>query len=471
MADEDSWLYGEEGGGEENDEGEGFKEGDAGQDEPMGEEPQAETAEAGDDEPMEEGGNGEGGDEDDNDDSDSEGEDGVIVTIDQKRIEEDKTKTIQSMQIKQSQREGGVNKSKKQGTFAVEDFDAIGSITVNGQTSAAVELDMESLEDKPWRKPGADITDYFNYGFSEDTWAAYCNRQRRLRVNESGAGLTGGSAIVTQNRTAGPLTGSIPILGGSSADKLLGPPPTRKDLEPSGIQVMTHEKRIYPSKVIGSMDFSVPPPGFDPSLPPPTGGPPPDLSGPPPSGEFPPSDPFGEYPEADPYSGGYEPTASAQWSAPPPGYGGEGDGGGYPGERYSRGRDSREDRYRERDYDRREGERSSRRRRSRSRSRERERSDRDRRDRGDRHGDRDRDRDEREKKVKKEKRSRSRSRSRSRKKSKKEKKSDKEREEESSSRGESRGESKENRDKSDGPAKVTVISGVRGVSVKEEPKE
>merc|ERR1719175_189476 len=399
---------------------------------------------------MEEGGGGEeGGEEDEEEDSDSEGEDGVNVIIDQKRIEEDKTKTIQSMQIKQSQREGGVNKSKKQGTFAVEDFDAIGSITVNGQTTAAVELDMESLEDKPWRKPGADITDYFNYGFSEDTWAAYCNRQRRLRVNESGAGLTSGSAIVTQNRTAGPLTGSIPILGGSSADKLSGPPPSRKELEPSGIQVMTHEKRVYPSKVLGNMDLSVPPP----------------------SGEFPPSDPFGEYSEVDPYSGGYEPTASAQWSAPPPGYGGEGEGGGYPGERYGGGRDSREDssRYRERDYDRREGDRS-RRRRSRSRSRERERSDRDRRDRGDRHGDRDRDRDERDKKVKKEKRSRSRSRSRSRKKSKKEKKSDKEREEESSSRGE-RGESKENRDKSDAPAKVTVISGVRGVAVKEEPKE
>jgi len=46
---------------------------------------------------------------------------------------------------------------------------------------------------------------------------------------------------------------------------------------------------------------------------------------------------------------------------------------------------------------------------------------------------------------------------------------DKEREEESSSRGE-RGESKENREKSDAPAKVTVISGVR-VAVKEEPKE
>ena len=33
---------------------------------------------------------------------------------------------------------------------------------------------------------------------------------------------------IWQNRTAGPLTGSIPILGGSSADKLSGPPPSRK---------------------------------------------------------------------------------------------------------------------------------------------------------------------------------------------------------------------------------------------------
>ena len=99
--------------------------------------------------------------------------------------------------------------------FVGQDFDAIGSITVNGQTSAAVELDMESLEDKPWRKvksmqqhytcygtfiewlledfsfsnlylqPGADITDYFNYGFSEDTWAAYCNRFYYFRALSS----------------------------------------------------------------------------------------------------------------------------------------------------------------------------------------------------------------------------------------------------------------------------------------------
>lgn len=53
------------------------------------------------------------------------------------------------------------------------------------------EFSIDSLDDKPWRKPGADITDYFNYGFNEDTWRAYCERQKRMRVNESGVGLTG----------------------------------------------------------------------------------------------------------------------------------------------------------------------------------------------------------------------------------------------------------------------------------------
>ena len=65
--------------------------------------------------------------------------------------------------------------------FLVQDFDNIG--TINGQT--AVELDMENLEEKPWRKPGADITDYFNYGFTEDTWAAYCNRSFSSNIYRS----------------------------------------------------------------------------------------------------------------------------------------------------------------------------------------------------------------------------------------------------------------------------------------------
>ncbi|XP_030648901.1 pre-mRNA 3'-end-processing factor FIP1-like [Chanos chanos] len=45
-----------------------------------------------------------------------------------------------------------------------------------------VEVEMDLFEDKPWRKPGADLSDYFNYGFNEETWKAYCEKQRRLQL-------------------------------------------------------------------------------------------------------------------------------------------------------------------------------------------------------------------------------------------------------------------------------------------------
>lgn len=43
------------------------------------------------------------------------------------------------------------------------------------------DVDLESFDDKPWRKPGADITDYFNYGLNENTWKAYCQKQKMMR--------------------------------------------------------------------------------------------------------------------------------------------------------------------------------------------------------------------------------------------------------------------------------------------------
>jgi pre-mRNA 3'-end-processing factor FIP1 len=36
---------------------------------------------------------------------------------------------------------------------------------------------LNSVDEKPWNKPGADVTDYFNYGFNETTWKEYCNMQ------------------------------------------------------------------------------------------------------------------------------------------------------------------------------------------------------------------------------------------------------------------------------------------------------
>lgn len=42
-------------------------------------------------------------------------------------------------------------------------------------------FDAETIKDKPWLKPGADITDYFNYGFTEQSWMKYCEMQRENR--------------------------------------------------------------------------------------------------------------------------------------------------------------------------------------------------------------------------------------------------------------------------------------------------
>jgi len=57
------------------------------------------------------------------------------------------------------------------------DLDVVGKI----DGKEVYEIDLDSFEDKPWRKPGADITDYFNYGFNENTWKRYCNKQKAMR--------------------------------------------------------------------------------------------------------------------------------------------------------------------------------------------------------------------------------------------------------------------------------------------------
>ncbi|XP_064637614.1 pre-mRNA 3'-end-processing factor FIP1-like [Lineus longissimus] len=44
------------------------------------------------------------------------------------------------------------------------------------------EFDLETIQEKPWLKPGADLTDYFNYGFNEETWKKYCEKQKSVRL-------------------------------------------------------------------------------------------------------------------------------------------------------------------------------------------------------------------------------------------------------------------------------------------------
>ncbi|KAF7281385.1 hypothetical protein GWI33_004864 [Rhynchophorus ferrugineus] len=273
-----------------------------------------------------------------------------------------------------------VDKSKQvqqPGKFQVEEFEQIG--TINGVPASDYNLD--SLEDKPWRKPGADITDYFNYGFNEDTWKAYCERQKRIRISESGVGIVPLNAIGLPRGPVSINENKYPnqnFMQGSSIRPVQPIIKSNDQPKMNTIQVMTADRREYSRK-----------PGF------------PDMSVPPPTSytePFPPPD-YGFNPEPEPFYGGYEPTQDSQWmhgpvnsnwqpseiktltGASPPvqsmyGMGPPVRSGRSPGRRSSsRERDSERDRDREssrsrsvkpRDYER---EKSRRRERSRSRSR------------------------------------------------------------------------------------------------------
>lgn len=212
------------------------------------------------------------------------------------------------------------NEKLKQSTgkFSMEDFESVG--TISGV--AATEFSIDSLEEKPWRMPGADITDYFNYGFNEDTWRSYCERQKKMRLNESGVGLQGlalgpvtgitpghgrtltpisndnskYTSIPGSLRRAGPppgrkMTGSIDVIGSNGIssrreDGLLGKPPSKEN----AIQVMTADRREY-SRSGGKFDTAIP--GTF-------------------SAEPQPIDPF--YDQQDAFNYGYEPTQDSQWN-------------------------------------------------------------------------------------------------------------------------------------------------------------
>eukprot|EP00127_Corallochytrium_limacisporum_P007294 Clim_evm35s246 gene=Clim_evmTU35s246 len=65
----------------------------------------------------------------------------------------------------------------QKGAAGLLDLNAPGDI--RGQST--YDVDPAEYEERPWRAPGADISDYFNYGFTEETWRAYCEKQYLLR--------------------------------------------------------------------------------------------------------------------------------------------------------------------------------------------------------------------------------------------------------------------------------------------------
>ncbi|XP_041527035.1 pre-mRNA 3'-end-processing factor FIP1 isoform X13 [Microtus oregoni] len=182
------------------------------------------------------------------------------------------------------------------------DLDAPGSI--NGVP--LLEVDLDSFEDKPWRKPGADLSDYFNYGFNEDTWKAYCEKQKRIRMGLEVIPVTSTTNKITvqQGRTGNSekeaalpstkaeftsppslfktglppsrrLPGAIDVIGQTiTISRVEG---RRRANENSNIQVLSDRSATEVDN-----NFSKPPPFFPPGAPP-THLPPPPFLPPPPT--------------------------------------------------------------------------------------------------------------------------------------------------------------------------------------------
>jgi len=75
--------------------------------------------------------------------------------------------------------------------------------------------------------------DYFNYGFNENTWLAYCERQRKMRCNES---LVGMATLAMHNQQVSMNTSSnniIPTIDVKSSVKFQVPnaPPKENTIE------------------------------------------------------------------------------------------------------------------------------------------------------------------------------------------------------------------------------------------------
>ncbi|KAL2530633.1 FIP1[III]-like protein [Forsythia ovata] len=61
-----------------------------------------------------------------------------------------------------------------------------------------VDVNNDSLVKKPWRHPGADVTDFFNFGFDEESWKHYRNLENKLITIEEKSR----DQIMMENRTA-----------------------------------------------------------------------------------------------------------------------------------------------------------------------------------------------------------------------------------------------------------------------------
>uniref|UniRef100_A0A8R1TZX1 FIP1-like 1 protein n=1 Tax=Onchocerca volvulus TaxID=6282 RepID=A0A8R1TZX1_ONCVO len=137
---------------------------------------------------------------------------------------------------------------------SVGKLDIDGTPTINGEP--IYDLDLAQMEERPWRKPGADITDYFNYGFCEETWNTYCERQRKLR-SEYGTQASINKALFSSITLVTPVSQNTTLTGGRQLQTIpiLGQEKSSMDL--SGFKLEANQQPIMRTVLTGTAPRTV----------------------------------------------------------------------------------------------------------------------------------------------------------------------------------------------------------------------
>ncbi|KAK3306363.1 Fip1 motif-domain-containing protein [Chaetomium strumarium] len=94
------------------------------------------------------------------------------------------------------------------------DVNAIPIHKPTGKPLTQVSIDEDLPDnDKPWRKPGAVLSDYFNYGFDEFTWALYAQKQEALRGEYNAEAIAQSNKKMMEEMTNLMMMGGMPGLG------------------------------------------------------------------------------------------------------------------------------------------------------------------------------------------------------------------------------------------------------------------
>jgi pre-mRNA 3'-end-processing factor FIP1 len=130
--------------------------------------------------------------------------------------------------------------------------------TLDGRS--ILDVDLGAMAEKPWRRPGSDISDWFNYGFDEISWEAYCYRRRDL--GELGNVLKVNVMVCFLNSHSKPLS-NIHLwpqnFAGMPEDQLSALPPELRTMVMTGATAMMNNGAPNPSMMGGMnpmMDMS-----------------------------------------------------------------------------------------------------------------------------------------------------------------------------------------------------------------------